>query len=87
MAKGFELPERFVRAGWKAKIRDRETTEPPHVTILFKTLAWRINLRTRAFMDRRPPAREVPREVVDAVLENLGAIIEVWNELYPHNPV
>ena len=50
----FPLPTSLKKAGWKVKIREKETREPPHVTILRGTQAWRVNLRTGEFMDTRP---------------------------------
>ena len=44
MTYSLRLPRKFKQ--WKVKIRDRETVEPPHVTLLRKTQAWRIDLRT-----------------------------------------
>ncbi|SRR6266571_1093730 len=49
-----KLPEPWASRGWKAKIRDRERLEPPHVTILHKTSAWRFELRSEKFLDREP---------------------------------
>jgi hypothetical protein len=51
-----ELPKKLKAERWKVKIRDRERSEPPHVTILHKTRAWRIGLRSGSFLDREPPA-------------------------------
>ena len=64
------LPLVLKNAGWKVKIFDREIREPPHLTIIRRTQRWRINLRTRTFMDARPPPAEVPAallQIIDAV--------------------
>jgi hypothetical protein len=65
------LPEPWANRGWKAKIRDRERLEPPHVTVLYKTSAWRFDLRTEAFLDKEPSPKDVPEEVIGAVRSNL----------------
>jgi hypothetical protein len=64
------LPEPWASRGWKAKIRDRERLEPPHVTVLYKTSAWRFGLRTEAFLDKEPSPKDVPEEVIGAVRSN-----------------
>lgn len=89
MARSFALPAEQATAGWKAKIRDREVTEPPHVSILWKRKVWRMDLRTKKFMDTSPPARDVPQAVVDALLAPamFEQMVEAWNEMYPHNQV
>jgi hypothetical protein len=82
-----QLPGWLEAARWKAKIRDRERVEPPHVTILHKTRCWRIGLRDGEFLDEEPPPKEVPDELVDYVREHLSTLIEEWDAMYPHNPV
>ena len=42
------------------KIYDNERLEPPHVTIVKGRDSWRINLRTKAFMDEEPPPKDEP---------------------------
>jgi hypothetical protein len=79
------LPEPWASRGWKAKIRDRERVEPPHVTILFKTSAWRFGLRTGTFLDKEPNPNEVPEEVMGAVGLNLALLREEWDRMYPEN--
>ena len=86
MATAFELPEPW-RKSWRLKIRDRETVEPPNVTLLRGTKSWRINLRTGQFLDRTPAPREVPRQLLRHVLGRFDEFISVWDELYPLNPV
>lgn len=87
MAYSFSVPGALAQQGWKVKIRDRERNEPPHVTILCRTRAWRYGLRERAFLDREPPPREVPAEVITAVESQLDHIKVVWDQMYPKNPV
>jgi hypothetical protein len=83
------LPPVYRRARWKVKIREKETREPPHVTILRDTQAWRINLRTGEFMDREPDPSAVPEELVAHIRhpENWRLICEQWDSKYPSNPV
>lgn len=83
------LPNRFRRARWKVKIREKETREPPHVTILRGTQAWRIDLRTGEFMDRRPDPADVPAELADHIKSEpvWQELCEAWDEKYPDNPV
>jgi hypothetical protein len=83
------LPVRFRRARWKVKIREKETREPPHVTILRGTKAWRINLRTGEFMDPEPDPTDVPSGLVDYVTSEKvwKRLCEEWNKKYPNNPV
>jgi hypothetical protein len=76
-------------ARWKVKIRDKETREHPHFTIIRGTKAWRINLRTGRFMDPTPDPSAVPSDLLKYVE---GAAIwqqlcDAWDRLYPDNPV
>lgn len=83
------LPAALRRARWKVKIREKESRETPHVTILRETQAWRISLRTGDFMDRQPDPAEVPDELVTHVkrVENWRLLREQWDRKYPDNPV
>lgn len=84
-----ELPVLYGTRGWKAKIRDRERVEPPHVTLLFKADAWRLDLRSGRFLDDDPPPRRVPPPLV-AYLKTHHVwctLCREWDRLYPHNPV
>lgn len=81
------LPSDLKADRWKLKIRDKEAREPPHVTILRRTDAWRINLRTHGFMDDHPRPDEVPEKLMTFVEENWQSICDKWNEKYPGNPV
>ncbi len=69
MAFNLGLPDALRKARWKVKIRDKETREPPHATIIRGTEAWRINLRTGQFMDSKPDPSEVPSEIIDIITE------------------
>lgn len=69
------------------KIRDRERVEPPHVTILWKTKAWRLGLRSDTFLDERPDPAEVPDALLDAIRGSWDELIAKWDEMYPENPV
>jgi 2'-5' RNA ligase len=83
------LPESLRKARWKVKIRDKETREHPHVTILRGTKAWRINLRTRKFMDDDPDPAEVPHQLVELIgqEETWQRLRHEWDRMYPNNPV
>jgi hypothetical protein len=81
------LPEPWASRGWKAKIRDRERLEPPHVTILHGTRAWRLDLRSEQFLDREPEPRDLPTEIVDVVRANLPLLRGEWDRMFPENPV
>ncbi len=85
----YELPlsDEIRKRGWKVKIRDRERLEPPHVTILFKTQAWRLCLRTGQFLDEGDSWRQIDNEVRSAIETNWQVICQEWNRLYPDNPV
>lgn len=87
MAYALKLPAPWKSRGWSAKIRDKERAEPPHVTVLFRTKAWRINLRTKEFMDGRPDPAEVPEALLAWVLAQHAVLVAAWDEMYPHNPV
>ena len=87
----FDLPlsASLRKARWKVKIREKESREPLHVTIIRGTQAWRMNLRTGEFMDRRPDPAEVPDEIVDHIKteETWKMLCGKWDEKYPANPV
>jgi len=87
MAFQLTLPARLRAAGWKVKIRDRERLEPPHVTVLLRTDAWRLDLRTLRWMDKRPDPKLVPPELVELIQRNVAELIAAWDRLYPGNPV
>lgn len=81
------LSRQLTQARWKVKIFDKENREPPHVTIVRGVEKWRVNLRTRLFMDRHPPDREVDERVKEAIRDNWALLIEQWDEIHPDNPV
>lgn len=87
----FELtiPLALRKSRWRVKIRDKENREPPHVTILRGTRAWRINLRDGEFMDRSPDPGEVPNDLLEHVKrnENWTVLCDEWDRKYPTNPV
>ncbi len=87
MAFSLPLPTLWSKQRWKVKIRDWERLEPPHVTILHGTRAWRWNLRDCSFMDRDPDPSEVPQEIVTHIEANLQALRAEWDDMYPSNPV
>lgn len=89
MAFTFPLPDALRKARWKVKIRDKETREPPHVSIIRGTDTWRINLRTGKFMDPRPDPADVPSEIIDLITEAVAwrELCDAWDAMYPDNPV
>lgn len=83
------LPASLRKARWKVKIREKETREPPHLTILRDTRAWRINLRTGGFMDDEPSPSDLPAALLDHVRQRANWLLlcEEWDRKYPANPV
>lgn len=81
------LPDAWAKLGWKAKIREDERNEEPHVSILFKLWTWRLSLRTGEFLDSAPPPRNVPAELVEWVWASRELLREQWDEKYPENVV
>jgi hypothetical protein len=81
------LPNNLKADHWKVKIREKEVLEPPHVTIVRRTDAWRINLRTGEFMDARPKPDTVPEELLTLIQTHWEWLKDSWNEKYPNNPV
>ena len=82
-----KLTAALKRARWKVKIQEKETREHPHVSILRGTDKWRINLRTRQFMDVLPKPVEVPAELLALIEQNWERICRMWDAKYPANPV
>ena len=82
-----KLTAALKRARWKVKIQEKETREHPHVSILRGTDKWRINLRTRQFMDAQPKSSAVPAELVVLIEQNWEMICRMWDAKYPANPV
>lgn len=89
MAFNLRLPDAVRKARWKVKIRDKETREPPHLTIIRGTDAWRLNLRTGEFMDEKPDPSDVPNEIIDLINEEetWQQLCDEWDAMYPDNPV
>lgn len=89
MAFNLRLPNALRKARWKVKIRDKETREPPHVTVIRGTEAWRINLRTGRFMDAQPDPSDVSSELIDLIREEAiwQRLCDEWDGMYPNNPV
>jgi hypothetical protein len=87
MAFSLLLPPPLDAQGWKLKIRDRERSEPPHVTILQKRRAWRIALRSSRFLDREPDPGEVPKQILEYIAHNVDLLRAKWDEIYPENPI
>jgi hypothetical protein len=81
------LPVALKNACWKVKIRDKETCEPPHVTIIQKMKAWRINLRTGEFMDACPEPSAVPSALKQIMKCHWILLCQQWDAMYPNNPV
>ncbi len=82
-----QVPEPHSSGGWKIKIREKERLEPPHVTILFKTNSWRLNLRTGSLLDPNSNWSDVPKAVQETVRDNWTKICDEWNRMYPGNPI
>jgi hypothetical protein len=87
MAFSLPLPPPLPAHGWKVKIRDRERNEPPHVTILHRTRAWRVDLRSGGFLDKEPDPKEVPEEVLTEIAKHERLLRGKWDEMYPENPI
>lgn len=83
------LPDDLRKACWKVKIRDKETREPPHFTIIRGTVAWRIDLRTGEFMDANPDPSDVPKDLIGIIADEAtwARLCEEWDSMYPDNPV
>jgi hypothetical protein len=89
MAYSLPLTAPLTSARWKVKIRNKETREPPHVTIIRGTDAWRIDLRTGEFMDDSPDPSKVPGELIELIEDeaNWQRLCDEWDKMYPRNPV
>lgn len=87
MAFALALPSEWASQGWKVKIRDDERNETPHVTFLRRRQAWRMSLRTGAFLDSEPDPSDVPDELVERVWIKRSVLRHSWNLMYPENPV
>ena len=89
MAYTLPLENALRKARWKVKIRDKETREPPHVTIIRGTDAWRMDLRSKEFMDDDPKPAEVPKELIEFIKEksNWKKLCDEWDKIYKNNKV
>ena len=81
------LPPPWSNQGWKAKIRDRERLEPPHVTIIQGVKSWRFCLRTEQFLDVQPDPKDVPAGLLSAIRGQVVELRQQWDDMYPENPV
>ena len=86
MAFSLPLPKKLANQ-WSVKIRDKERLEPPHVTIMRGTRAWRLDLRTGELMDKKPDPSDVPPEVTKAIESHWAQLQREWDEMYPENKV
>jgi len=87
MPYNLDLSDELKNSGWKVKIREKERAEPPHVSVMKKQETWRWGLREQAFLDKKPPAWLVPKELIEHLQANLEKLIAEWDSKYPHNPV
>lgn len=87
MAFSLPLSAAWVSLGWKVKIRDRERLEPPHVTILHRTRAWRVDLRTGEFMEGEPAPSDVPADLLNEIRSEWATLVRAWDGMYPENLV
>jgi hypothetical protein len=89
MAYTLPLTKALRKARWKVKIRDKETREPPHVTIIRGVQAWRINLRSRQFIDTAPDPAEIPGKLIELITDDSTwqQLCDQWDLMYPNNPV
>lgn len=89
MAFSLPLTRALKKARWKVKIRDKESRETPHVTLLRGTDAWRIDLRTGEFMDDLPDPSEIPEELIEFIRAEgtWQRLCDEWDRMYPDNPV
>lgn len=69
------------------KIRNLERNEPPHVTILHRTRAWRFDLRSLRFLDKEPDPKDVPEEVLAVIERHVEQLRREWDAMYPENPI
>ncbi len=81
------LPKSWKDAGWTVRIAEKERVEPPHVTIRRREQTWRLGLRDGEFLDRRPPAADVPDRLVSLVKKAFPRLIKEWDQKYPLNRV
>ena len=85
MAYNHPLDEKLKNDRWKIKIRDRERTEDPHVTVLRNEKAWRVSLRDLRLLDGGNRKELAP--VLAIIKRDLDKLIQQWDLMYPENPV
>ena len=81
------LPTSLKRARWKVKILEKETVEPPHLSILRRDETWRIDLRTGEFMNDVPEPAKIPKQLLALIRNNWEWLCDQWDSKYPDNPV
>jgi hypothetical protein len=86
MAFSLRLARQLTKAGWKVKIRDKERLEEPHITIINGTDAWRIGLRSRAFLDDGR-WKDFPDDLRVTLEANWERMCREWDAIYPNNRV
>ncbi len=74
-------------SNWSIKIYDKERLEPPHITVNNGECTWRINLRTKEFMDPAQPGCKLHKQVKKLILDNWTWLVEEWDKRYPNNQV
>lgn len=84
-----KISQNHKKAGWKVKISEKETCEPPHMTVCFKTKRWRVNLRNLEFMDKSPDPKEIPKSLLKEILKTkfVQNMKDEWDRKYPENTV
>jgi Domain of unknown function (DUF4160) len=86
MPSDLPLPRKLA-SSWRVKIYDNERLEPPHVTVVKGRKSWRINLRTKEFMDDEPPPKDIHKAVTQVVKGNWRRLQREWNRIHPNNAV
>ena len=67
-----------VEAGWKVKIREKERTEPPHISVMKKQETWRWGSRA-ALTETASEGRA--KEMIEHLQANLEKLIAVWDKV------
>lgn len=87
MSVEFDLSAALKSSGWKVNIREKETVEPHHASVINGLDTWRWNSREKKFMDKQPPPRSVPKEIKQFLEKNHDQIVSEWDKKYPLSPV
>lgn len=91
MAPPWELPKPSgfkSQLQWQIKIYDNEAEfESPHINVLQKLgkksrKTWRVRLDTLEIMDINPPARELPKEILEHLKAEIVEIRKGWNKTH-----